>query len=91
MTSSTTQGERIEGFTFKGPGRSKYPWNEWTDGATWRIRQNSDYTISTANMQISLHMRARSKSLSVQTEKFTDHDGEGLVFQFTPNEETSHE
>lgn len=81
----SSTGERVEGFTFTR--HAKYPWDAWTDGSQWKIRQGTDYTIKTSNMQISLHMRARTKKMIVQTQRFTDDEGEGLVFQFSPKEE----
>jgi hypothetical protein len=47
--------------------RTRYPWHEWTDGSTWRIKQGEDYDISDLQMQGSLHMRARNNNLTVQT------------------------
>lgn len=76
--------------------RGKYPWAEWTDGAQWMIYRHEDYKISTYNMQISLHGRARSESLKVSSRSFVDrapdaqgfiHQREGLMFQFYKEEE----
>jgi hypothetical protein len=75
---------RLEGFPdddSRGPQR-KYPWDEWSDGGTWEIRQNEDYDVPTENMRVNLHMKASSQARKVKTKRFTDERGEGLIFQF---------
>lgn len=71
--------------------RTKYPWSDWTDGAQWLIYRGEDYLISTGNMQISLHARARTQKLRVSSRSFTDRspdehgfvqERDGLMFQF---------
>lgn len=71
--------------------RGKYPWDDWTDGAQWMIYRGEDYAISTYNMQISLHGRAKSQGLKVSSRSFLDRSPdevglmttrEGLMFQF---------
>lgn len=77
------------------PRRRKYPWEDWTDGAQWIIYKDEDYTISTYNMQISLHGRAKTEKLKVSTRSFTERERdahgklserEGLMFQFYTDE-----
>lgn len=61
----------------------RYPWQSWTNGDMHTIYRGEDYFISTYNMQISLHGRARHQKLKVQTSSFANSDGqEGLVFRF---------
>jgi hypothetical protein len=64
----------------------KYPWQVWTDGSIWQIRQGDDYDISTQNMQVNLHVRANELGHKVRTQKIKNEPGEGL-FQFLPNKE----
>jgi hypothetical protein len=66
----------------------KYPWEEWTDGSPWKIRQGEDYDVASENMRVNLHMKAGTLSLKVRTHKVQDDRGEGLVFQFYRPEET---
>jgi hypothetical protein len=73
---------RVNEFTRTEPPPRRYPWSEWCDGSTWEIRRGEDYDVSTENMRVSLHMRARQLSCKVQTRKITDALGEGLIFQF---------
>ncbi len=68
-------------------GLQKYPWGEWTDGGAWEIRRGQDYEVTTETMRVNLHMRASSDARKVRTQKITDTEGEGLVFQFLPSEE----
>lgn len=82
---------RTEGHVFSRP-RSRYPWKKWTDGGQWIVVKGEDYHISTYNMQISLHGRAKTQGLKVKSNSFTDRvkDDEtgwmqtrqGLIFQF---------
>jgi hypothetical protein len=60
----------------------RYPWDEWTDGGVWEIRQGDDYEIPTENMRVNLHIKADSKAVKVRTRKVRDDAGEGLIFQF---------
>jgi len=67
-------------------GRRRYPWHEWTDGATWEIRRGDDYDVATENMRVNLHMKAESLTRKVRTRKIRDDQGEGLIFQFLESE-----
>lgn len=71
----------------KARTQPKYPWVVWTDGRLHTIYKGEDYDISTYNMQISLHGRARHQKLKVQTSSFSDNGTEGLVFRFKENHE----
>jgi hypothetical protein len=76
---------RLEGFPdedSRGQQQRKYPWDEWTDGGTWEIRQTEDYDVATENMRVNLHMKASSQARKVKTKRFSDENGEGLIFQF---------
>lgn len=73
------------------PTRGKYPWTNWTDGEPHTIYRGEDYRISTYNMQVSLHGRARKQGLTVTSRSFTRPQvrpigyvwiAEGLTFQF---------
>jgi hypothetical protein len=63
-------------------GVRRYPWAEWTDGTAWEIRRGEDYDVATENMRVNFHMKANQLGCKVRTRKFTDAEGEGLVFQF---------
>ncbi len=76
--------------SFPGDGSDKqrrYPWSAWTDGGVWEIRRGVDYDVATENMRVNLHMKADALLRKVRTHKARDQAGEGLVFQFLPNEE----
>lgn len=89
--------ERTEGHTFTRNRRrhGKYPWSDWTDGSQWVIYRGEDYAISTYNMQISLHGRAKNQDKTVKSESFMERHAdaqgfirtrEGLIFQFFDKE-----
>ena len=73
---------KLERFPGDEPNQRRYPWNEWTDGGAWEIRQGEDYDVKTENMRVNLHMRADAEGLKVRTRKLRSGDREGLVFQF---------
>lgn len=74
---------RLESFPSEGAKVSRrYPWEEWTDGGVWEIRQGEDYDVPTENMRVNLHMKADTKAVKVRTKKIRDARDEGLVFQF---------
>jgi hypothetical protein len=74
--------KRLDAFDTSSTQPRRYPWTQWADGSTWEIRQGEDYDVSTENMRVGLHMRARQMSSKVRTRKFTDALSEGLIFQF---------
>jgi hypothetical protein len=81
--------KRLEAFPGEGPrGQRRYPWDEWIDGSIWEIRRGEDYDVPTENMRVNLHMKASSLSHKVQSRKFSDDQGEGLIFQFLHPQET---
>ena len=67
--------------------RGKYPWEEWTDGSVWEIRQGEDYDVATENMRVNLHLKGEAQARKVRTHKIADDRGEGLVFQFLKSDE----
>lgn len=60
--------------------KPKYPWDEWMDGATWLIKEGEDFSISTASMLRSLHVRAWRHGYFVETGCWPD--GVHIVFRF---------
>jgi hypothetical protein len=73
-------------FPKRRPPGQRYPWDEWTNGRPWEIMRGEDYDISTENMRTNLHMRASSMGRKVKTQKVNGQQGEGLVFQFLPEQ-----
>jgi len=79
---------RLENFPDEGPqAKRKYPWTDWTDGGVWQIRRGEDYGVPTENMRVNLHIKAESLAGKVKTRKFSDEQGEGLIFQFEKSAE----
>jgi hypothetical protein len=73
---------RVASFDGRSEEGRRYPWSEWADGSPWEIRRGEDYDVATENMRVALHMKGKQLACKVQTRKFTDDAGEGLVFQF---------
>src|SRR4051795_6906344 len=79
--------QRLDSFDAPGSGQRRYPWFDWTDGSVWEIRHGDDYDVATENMRVNLHVKADALLRKVRTRKIRDERGEGLVFQFLPDEE----
>lgn len=63
------------------PGaRAVYPWNEWTDGEWWVLRQGTDYATTTKTFQSVARNHARRHGLKLETQ-LTD-DGDGTFIRF---------
>jgi hypothetical protein len=72
--------------SFEDAGQRRYPWQEWTDGSIWEIKQGEDYDVATENMRVNLHERAKRQGAVVKTKKVGDEGWEGLRFQFMARE-----
>lgn len=85
--------ERIE--DFPTPIQERKPWDEWTDGSTWRLERGEDYPAevrvnSKTGKQINptddfrnrLYTQAARRKLSVRTKKLVEDGKEFLIFCF---------
>jgi len=73
---------------FRGHGE-RYPWNEWTDGRVWTIAEGEDFEIGYKNMQVAIHVHARSNGFKVRTR--TDKEKKTITFSFAPQQEACDE
>lgn len=55
-----------------------YPWEQWADGAAWRIVRGDDFKVSVESMRSALWSHAQRNSLRVATRV----DGDAITFQF---------
>lgn len=60
---------------------SKYNFEEWFDGAIWRLFPGEDFTIDITSMRSTLHMAARRMGLKVSTRVSVDEDRQGPVLR----------
>ena len=78
--------DRLETYEFTGPGRGyTYPWDEWTDGSSWRVVGGEDYRGKAVSFRANLYRVAKVRDLTVQSEIERDQKGEpvAVVFRFT--------
>jgi hypothetical protein len=61
-------------------GPRKYPWDDWTDGAAWRIARGVDFEVTPASMAGLVRKHALRSGLSVRA--FVS--GNAIEFQFAP-------
>lgn len=64
--------------------RSKYPWNEWSDGRIWYLRINTDYTCLVASITSQAHKWSRWLGLAATTRRVS----KGVLIQFYPADST---
>lgn len=60
------------------PEPKGYPWDEWTDGATWLVKQGVDYHCQSATFQSYLYRVAARRKMQVTT----SYIGNGVRFSF---------
>ncbi|MFB6548693.1 hypothetical protein [Streptomyces sp. NPDC056405] len=72
--------ERINpaGITFRRGAPSKYPWDEWTDGSMWHLKQGIDYQTTTKVFRDTVYNVARRRGQKVHTRELDD----GIVITF---------
>lgn len=67
--------KRIKDIVFPGRGRrpgtgtpiSRYPWDTWFDGTTWKVEGGVDFTSTPANFRQTVYQRARVEDMFVET------------------------
>ncbi len=71
--------ERLDNFNWDDEnGRPGYPWDDWSDGSTWRILQ-----VALQSMASQIYLRANSTPDRGARVSFLD-DPPGIRFQFYP-------
>ena len=68
--------ERIEGATLPPRTRGKkskrgrseqYPYDDWFDGALWRLRRGEDFTVTPTSMRTTIYSAAKRRGVTVET------------------------
>ena len=77
--------ERIHSFSPQRGRPRTYPWDVWTDGSAWRLREGEDFEVSSASMVSTLHKHAERAGLVVTTVRTDD----GVEFQFSERREAA--
>lgn len=63
-----------------GAGRPPtYDWDQWTNGKTWKVKKDEDFTCTVVSFITLLHYQARKREMKVTTRRV---EGEQLEFQF---------
>lgn len=73
---------KIETFAVR-ESKSKFPWNDWTDGSVWELRKGDDYTTDAINMRANLYNHACKRCLKVKSMILDD--GARIQFKFEPS------
>lgn len=45
----------------------RYPWDEWTNGAVWKVRQGVDFDIDPERFRSVLYVAAQRRGMKAQT------------------------
>jgi hypothetical protein len=76
--------KRVDNIEFKKHPRSKYNWDEWTDGSTWLIEQGEDFDASVVSMKGHIYSHAFKNNRKVRVRTVSE---TAIAFQFfTPDE-----
>lgn len=75
--------EILDSYEFARGPKSKYPWDEWTSGATYRVRRGEDFATSVSSFAKLLRNRGSRDGLSVRVR---EEDDATVVFQFVARE-----
>lgn len=62
------------------PRKTRYPWEKWTNGATWKARRGSDFDSGPSEFRRYVILVGRRLGIPVTTRV----DGDVVVFQFSP-------
>lgn len=76
--------EKVDHFpdTDRRPTR-RYPWDEWTDGGTWKLTRGEDFDAPADQFRNRLYAVATRRGKKVMTAKRVDEDDrEVLLVQF---------
>lgn len=70
--------------------KTHYPWDVWTDGRAWRLRQGRHFAGTAEGMRSTLNTHGRSRDIAVLvvTRSATDtprDEGRYVAFQFFPD------
>ena len=91
---ATTKGQPpmarvLTAYKFRTVGATRkrlYPWDEWTDGRTWKATSGKDFTTPAESFRTTLHSHARRHGLTVRSEVIIQGTGPTkrthVVFQF---------
>lgn len=78
--------ERIDSLPPARASRRIYPWERWTDGSAWRIRQGEDFDVEPESMATMIRSRAKAEGLAATARV----NGDVVAFQFYgPDEEAA--
>jgi hypothetical protein len=73
--------ERVSGHGFRRPSRTRYPWDEWLDGSTWRLVPGEDFATSPESFRRSAYGAAYARNGKVRT----DIENGSFFLQFVKN------
>jgi hypothetical protein len=77
--------EKLDAFDFSSQKRKgRYPWDEWCNGAIWKVKSGVDYTCEAGSFKAALKAQAKERNLDLQMHEEKD----AFVFQFIPSRET---
>lgn len=59
--------KKLNEFTFRSKGKSKYPIDKWFDGSIWRLERGVDFQISVNNIRNICFTLAHKNGLGLRT------------------------
>ncbi|MGN6257119.1 MAG: hypothetical protein ACTHN3_05115 [Solirubrobacterales bacterium] len=64
-----------------GPGKSKYPWDEWFDGSPWLLRRGEDYSTNTESFRAIASRAAKVEGKQLRTRLVKDEGQDAIAIQ----------
>lgn len=76
----------IEDFDFSstrsGGNRSEHPWEDWSNGDTWKIVQGEDFTCTVKKMRDRIYNRRGDMQEGARVQTAVVDGGKAIVFRF---------
>lgn len=73
--------ERVEvSIAGRTHSRKAYPWNDWGDGSTWKLKQGEDYFVPDTSFRGVVYAAAATRGMRAKTQSIPG----GMLIQFVP-------
>lgn len=59
--------KKLDEFTFRSKGKSKYPTDKWFDGSIWKLERGVDFQVSVNSIRTICCTLARKNGLGLRT------------------------
>ena len=82
MLYATPMAQRLSQDLPTPPSQMKHPWDEWTDGGTWRLVRGQDFTAQITSFRNRCYGVAKERGMRVTVRTVADGTLESLTVRF---------